>query len=127
MSRFSTLNRRAEYLKLKEKEKEKEKKQEENEEEEIEEEEEQDEKNNQNIQKPKNIPITKTPISPKTSLNRLEKQKSSTTTNTSQIPYNFTRSRMNYTSKNNKRRNNIKRNNNKSNRRKSKRIIFFDI
>ena len=62
VSRFSTLNRRAEYLKLKEKEKEKEKKQEENEEEEIEEEEdEQDEKNKQNIQKPKNIPITKTP------------------------------------------------------------------
>jgi len=109
VSRFSALNRRAEYLKLKT-EKEKEKKQEENEEEELEEEEDdEDDKNKQNIQKPKNIPITRTPISPKTSLNRLEKQKLSSTSTTSQIPYNFSRSRMNYTSTNNN--NNIDLNN----------------
>ena len=100
-NRFPALNRRAEYLKLRT-EKEKEKKQEENEEEELEEEEddEQEDKNKQYIQKLKNIPITKTPINTKSSLNRLEKQKSSTST-TSQIPYNFTKSRMNYTSSNN--------------------------
>ena len=54
VSRFSALNRRAEYLKLKA-EKEKEKKGEVNEEEEIEEEDDAlDEKNNQNFQKTKN-------------------------------------------------------------------------
>ena len=83
-SRFSALNRRAEYLKLKsekEKEKEKEKKEEENEEEEEEEEDDElEDKNKQNIQKPKNIPISKTPISSISTLNRLnDKQKISTT------------------------------------------------
>ena len=101
-SRFSALNRRAEYLKLKsekEKEKEKEKKEEENEEEEEEEDDELEDKNKQNIQKPKNIPISKTPISSISTLNRLnDKQKISTT---SQIPYNFTKSRLNYTQTNN--------------------------
>ena len=101
-SRFSALNRRAEYLKLKsekEKEKEKEKKEEENEEEEEEEADELEDKNKQNIQKPKNIPISKTPISSISTLNRLnDKQKISTT---SQIPYNFTKSRLNYTQTNN--------------------------
>ena len=102
-SRFSALNRRAEYLKLKsekEKEKEKEKKEENNEEEEEEEEDDElEDKNKQNIQKPKNIPISKTPISSISTLNRLnDKQKISTT---SQIPYNFTKSRLNYTQTNN--------------------------
>ena len=98
-SRFSTLKVRAEYLKLKvEKEKEKEKKELENEDEE-EEEDELEDKNKQNIQKPKNIPISKTPISSLTSLNRInDKQKIS---HTSQIPYNFTKSRLNYTQSSN--------------------------
>ena len=101
LNRFSTLNRRAEYLKLKT-EKEKEKKQEENEEEELEEEEdEQEDKSKHNMQKPKNIPISKTPLSQKTSTNRVDKQKITPTSTTSQIPYNFTRSRINYTSNNN--------------------------
>ena len=88
VSRFSALNRRAEYLKLKT---EKEKKNEEN----IEDIEEDDK--NKNIQKPKNIPITKTPLIPNTSLNRLEKQRLSSTS----TPYNFTKSRINYVSNNN--------------------------
>ena len=102
VSRFSTLNRRAEYLKLRA-EKEKEKKGEVNEEEEIDEEEDDalDEKNNQNFQKTKNIPISTTPLSQKIPLNRLnEKQKLTATT--TQIPYKFTKLRMNYTSPNNK-------------------------
>ena len=101
VSRFSALNRRAEYLKLKA-EKEKEKKGEVNEEEEIEEEDDAlDEKNNQNFQKTKNIPISTTPLSQKIPLNRLnEKQKLTATT--TQIPYKFTKLRMNYTSPNNK-------------------------
>ena len=71
VSRFSALNRRAEYLKLKA-EKEKEKKGEVNEEEEIEEEDDAlDEKNNLNFQKTKNIPISTTPLSQKIPLNRL--------------------------------------------------------
>ena len=100
-NRFSALNRRAEYLKLKS-EKEKEKKEEENEEEELEEEEddELDDKNKQNIQKPKNIPISKTPITPKTSFSRLNDKQKITTSTTSQIPYNFAKARMNYTQSN---------------------------
>jgi hypothetical protein len=101
-SRFSALNRRAEYLKLKsekEREKEKEKKEEENEEEEEEEDDELEDKNKQNIQKPKNIPISKTPISSLSTLNRInDKQKISSIP---QKPYNFTKSRLNYTQTNN--------------------------
>ena len=91
IGRFSILNRRAEYLKLKEKEKKKEENVEE-----LEEDEEED-KNNKNIQKPKNIPITKTPLIPNTSLNRLDKQKLLSNSTS----YNFTKSRINYASNNN--------------------------
>ena len=91
LGRFSILNRRAEYLKLKEKEKKKEENVEE-----LEEDEEED-KNNKNIQKPKNIPITKTPLIPNTSLNRLDKQKLLSNSTS----YNFTKSRINYASNNN--------------------------
>ena len=102
-SRFSTLNRRAEYLKLKsekekEKEREKAKKDEENEEEEEEEDDELEDKTKQNIQKPKNIPISKTPINSFTSLNRInDKQKITSISSTSQIPYKFSKSRLNHT------------------------------